>query len=134
MLTQRTVSPTPQQVVVVEDDESTLQFLTLVLTEVGGYRVITCRSGATAVDCVRTTQPQAVILDTHLETPDMGWQVLRELKADPRLAAIPVIVSSADARAIHEHAAVLRSTGSASLSKPFVVDDLLGLVQGLLGS
>ncbi len=121
-------------IVVIDDDAPMLEFLNILLSEVANYTVTLCHSAAAAVECVRAAHPQAIILDTHLETADAGWAVLRQLKADPILASIPVIVCSADPNDLQDHAALLQSSGSVSLPKPFEVDDLLGLLQASLGS
>jgi signal transduction histidine kinase/CheY-like chemotaxis protein len=51
--------------------------------------------GTMTVELARELQPVLILLDLHL--PDMsGEEALRQLKADPRTASIPVVVLSAD--------------------------------------
>jgi signal transduction histidine kinase/CheY-like chemotaxis protein len=51
--------------------------------------------GTMALELARELQPVLILLDLHL--PDMsGEEALRQLKADPRTASIPVVVLSAD--------------------------------------
>jgi CheY-like chemotaxis protein len=79
-------------VVVIEDDRSSLELLTLYL-EGAGVEVVGERDGPSGLDTVRRRHPAAVVLDIRL--PDMdGWEVLTALKADPVTAEIPVVVVS----------------------------------------
>jgi signal transduction histidine kinase/DNA-binding response OmpR family regulator len=79
-------------VVVIEDDRSSLELLTLYL-EGAGVDVVGERDGPSGLDTVRRRHPAAVVLDIRL--PDMdGWEVLTALKADPVTAEIPVVVVS----------------------------------------
>jgi signal transduction histidine kinase/CheY-like chemotaxis protein len=79
-------------VVVVEDDRRSFDVLRAYL-EAEGVRVVRARDGAEGLDTVRRLSPAGVILDILLPGID-GWDVLAQLKADPRTAQIPVIVVS----------------------------------------
>jgi CheY-like chemotaxis protein len=56
-----------------------------------GFRVAPAVSGEQALQLARELQPSAITLDVLMPGMD-GWAVLAELKADPALAAIPVIM------------------------------------------
>jgi signal transduction histidine kinase/CheY-like chemotaxis protein len=79
-------------VVVVEDDRRSFDLLRAHL-EAAGVRVVGARDGEEGLDTVRRLSPAGVILDILLPGID-GWEVLAQLKADPRTARIPVIVVS----------------------------------------
>jgi signal transduction histidine kinase/CheY-like chemotaxis protein len=79
-------------VVVVEDDRRSFDLLRAYL-EAAGARVVSARDGEEGLDTVRQLSPAGVILDILLPGID-GWEVLAQLKADPRTTAIPVIVVS----------------------------------------
>lgn len=79
-------------IVVVEDDSPTRELLTLYLAE-GGYQVTTVKNGDEAVATIRELHPFAIILDVMLPGKD-GWQILQELKTDPDLKEIPVVMAS----------------------------------------
>src|SRR6266516_1134346 len=79
-------------VVVVEDDRRSFDLLRVYL-EAAGARVVGARNGEEGLDTVRRLSPAGVILDILLPGID-GWEVLAQLKADPRTAPIPVIVVS----------------------------------------
>jgi len=86
-----TAGPGPT-VVVVEDDRRSFDLLRAYLETVG-VRVVGARDGEEGLDTVRRLSPAGVILDILLPGID-GWEVLAQLKADPRTAPIPVIVVS----------------------------------------
>jgi signal transduction histidine kinase/DNA-binding response OmpR family regulator len=79
-------------VVVIEDDRSSLELLTLYLEGVG-VQVVGARNGQEGLEAVRRLHPAAVVLDIRLPGLD-GWEVLTVLKADPVTAQVPVVVVS----------------------------------------
>lgn len=79
-------------ILVVEDDPSTSEMLTLFLKQ-GGYNVAHAYNGDDALEKVKKLKPFAVLLDVMLPGKD-GWEVLQELKSDPETRDIPVIISS----------------------------------------
>jgi len=76
-------------VLIVDDDATNLAILSRLLR--GHYRVLAARSGPAALAVVRTLPfPDIVLLDIMM--PDMsGYEVLKQLQADPTTAHIPVI-------------------------------------------
>ena len=88
-------------VMVVDDDDDIRETITLLL-QGEGYTTLESRSGREALARLKAGGEVAVIL-LDLRMPDMsGPEVFRELKGDPALARIPVVVMSGDnaARAI----------------------------------
>jgi CheY-like chemotaxis protein len=77
-------------VLVVDDDPAVHEVLTPTLTK-NGYRVIHARDGAEALATLRKTPPDVMTLDVMMPNVD-GWSVLAEMKSDPALAHIPVIM------------------------------------------
>ena len=67
---------------VVEDDRRSFDLLRVYL-ETAGARVVGARDGEEGLDTVRRLSPAGVILDILLPGVD-GWEVLAQLKADPR--------------------------------------------------
>jgi CheY-like chemotaxis protein len=87
---------TPLRVLVVEDLEDAADTLALLL-RLAGYDVALARSGLDALKVAPLWQPQVVLLD--LKLPDLhGYQVAERLRADPRLAGIPLIAVTGYAR------------------------------------
>jgi signal transduction histidine kinase/DNA-binding response OmpR family regulator len=79
-------------VLVVEDNAGAAHIMSVHLAR-GGYRVEVATQGREALDKARALSPAAITLDVML--PDLdGWEVLRELKANPETRDIPVIIAS----------------------------------------
>ena len=79
-------------VVVIEDDDDSAALLKETLRR-AGYRVLRASSGAEGLRLAREHDPAAVTLDVMMPEMD-GWRVLQAMRADRRLASIPVIVCS----------------------------------------
>ena len=58
-----------------------------------GYCVVTAANGAEGLRIAAEVAPDVITLDIMMPGMD-GWAVLSKLKADPMLAAIPVIVAT----------------------------------------
>ena len=57
-------------------------------------RILTAINGQEALDTVRDLRPHVVLLDIQIPIMD-GWEVLKEIKADPELKETAVIIVSA---------------------------------------
>ena len=80
------------RVLVVDDDPQVLDMLSRHLCK-GGYRVLTAASGSEALQRAEAQRPAAITLDVMM--PDLdGWAVLAQLKDNPELSDIPVIMLS----------------------------------------
>ncbi|MEW6067573.1 MAG: response regulator [Nitrospirota bacterium] len=79
-------------ILIVEDDMPTVELLTLHLTQ-AGYKVSHAFNGEEAIQKARDLNPFAITLDVMLPKRD-GWEVLQDLKSDPKTAGIPVIIHS----------------------------------------
>jgi len=84
-------------VLVIDDDPSACELMVRSLAR-EGFRVLTADGGEEGLRKAREARPHVITLDVLM--PDMdGWTVLKELKADPKLASIPVImITMADDR------------------------------------
>jgi CheY-like chemotaxis protein len=60
-----------------------------------------------------------------------GFEILRQIRADPQLADVPVVVSSARAQATSRHQAA-ELGAAAYLTKPYRKADLLEIVESLI--
>ena len=80
------------RVLVVEDDPAAAHLIESHLVS-AGYDVTLCDRPAGAVDLAAKLQPAAITVDIIMK-PLNGWELLGNLKSDPRTARIPVIVIS----------------------------------------
>ena len=86
-------SRSPELVLVVDDDERNRRLAVDVL-RLAGLRTVEAGTGAEALSLASAELPDLVLLD--LQLPDLdGVQVARELRADARTAAIPLVALSA---------------------------------------
>jgi signal transduction histidine kinase/CheY-like chemotaxis protein len=85
-------APEPQTntVLVIDDDTTVHDLMQRSLTR-EGFNVVVASSGAEGLLKAKEVRPSAITLDVFMPGID-GWTVLSELKADPVLAPIPVIL------------------------------------------
>lgn len=88
-------------VLLIDDDPAILHMYTLKFSLQTEYRFATANSPASGVRLAQRTVPDLILLDLVLPKSDglpqlldkrVGFQVLRELKADPRTNRIPVVI------------------------------------------
>jgi CheY-like chemotaxis protein len=82
-----------QYILVVDDDGDFREALCEVLSE-AGYPVQQAASGEEALARVEEEAPGMMLLDLKMPGID-GWGVMERLRADPRWAAIPILILSA---------------------------------------
>jgi len=84
-----------ERVLVIDDEPDLLELVRLHLSE-AGFHVETAASGREAREQLRRGRPDVMVLDLML--PDVsGTEICRELRADPELADLPVIMLTAKA-------------------------------------
>ncbi len=84
----------PPLILLVDDDRDFLDIHRRLL-EASGYRVVCCRGVEEAWTFLAGERPALVISDLMMQARDDGFGLTRRLKADPRLAAVPVILLTA---------------------------------------
>ena len=77
-------------ILVIDDDATTRDLMRRYLIR-EGYRVEEASNGREGLERARELKPTAITLDVMMPVMD-GWAVLQELKADPELADIPVVM------------------------------------------
>jgi CheY-like chemotaxis protein len=118
--------------VVVDDDPGVRDLLGAVLAE-EGYHAALYANAPAALAALHAAVPRAIILDVRVDGRGDGWHLLEQVRADPALGSVPVIVMTADAEALRQHAAGLYGDGLPLLAKPFDLDELLSIVQQHIG-
>lgn len=118
----------PGSTVLVVDDDPLIQQLVTGQLAPAGFKVVVAEDGIAALKRARELKPQAILLDIHLPKLD-GWSVLSQLKSEPGLAGIPVILIS-----VEEQRARGFSLGACEyLVKPVEPERLVEVVQRSLG-
>ncbi|MCZ6855738.1 MAG: response regulator [Gammaproteobacteria bacterium] len=115
----------PGSVLVIDDDESARDLLRRTL-ENDGFNVVTAASGSEGFVLARKLLPAVITLDVAMPGTD-GWRVLRELKADPQLQNIPVVMVSI----IHDQNLGYALGADEYLTKPVDRDRLVTVVRQL---
>lgn len=83
-------------ILIVDDEEINLEFFDIMLSKLG-FRVEKARDGQEALEKIRETIPDLILLDNIMPKLS-GWEVTRLLKTDPEYAAyssIPIVMFSA---------------------------------------
>lgn len=82
------------RVFLIDDDPLLHDAVKMILAPLG-YRVDGRLTGPKGLEALRADPPDLVLLDVMLATPSEGFHLLYQMRQDPRLRSIPVIVLSA---------------------------------------
>lgn len=88
------------KILVVDDDPDLVETVSMML-ESQGHKVVPAYGGIEGLQKVRVESPDAVVLDVMMPDKD-GFEVCKEMKADPALREIPVLLLTAVASKISE--------------------------------
>jgi two-component system response regulator VicR len=120
-----------KRVVCIEDEPEMIDLVRLILGR-KGFDVIGANGGIEGLEVVKAEKPDLVLLD--LMMPDMdGWEVYQQLKADPVLSEIPVVVVTAKAQSIDKVLGLHIAKVDDYITKPFGPQELLESVEKILG-
>jgi DNA-binding response OmpR family regulator len=113
------------KILVAEDENQIAEMITFKLTN-SGHQVIRAQDGEQAIVLAGRELPQLVLLDAMMPGLN-GFEVLRRLKADDALRAIPVIMVTAKG---HERDVLSGLRGGAVdyIVKPFSLKELAARV------
>jgi len=112
--------------VVVVDDSLTVRRITQRLLEREGYRVTVAKDGLDGLDKLALEVPAVLLTDIEMPRMD-GFDLVRNLRADARMAHLPVVMITS--RIAQKHRDYASELGvDHYLGKPYAEDELLGLV------
>jgi two-component system, cell cycle response regulator DivK len=116
--------------VLVADDEEDMRCLyqMAIEAEVAQARVITVVNGAEAVEACAASLPDVVVMDISMPVMD-GLTATGRIKADPRMAGIPVLGLTG---AVWDEKKVRAAGCDGYLTKPCFVEDLLAEIERVL--
>jgi len=114
------------------DDEEDLVYLMKLRLEFQNYQVIPLSTSTEALRVTKMEKPDLVLLDIMM--PDKnGYEVCKELKADPATHKIPVILFTAKPQAKERIVDLYESVGADDyVMKEFELDKLLSKIKILL--
>ncbi len=115
--------------VLLVEDRAFLRYAFGRLLRLHGYEVMEANDGREALDCIEDFHPQLVVTDLMMPVMD-GVELIRQLRADPETADLPVIAITADATAQAE--AQAREAGAVDfITKPIDRPSLLDRLRAL---
>lgn len=112
--------------VLITDDSLVIRAVVRSHLEAEGYHVVEAVDGTAALEQCRRLPPDVILLDIEMPGPD-GYEVLAELKADPKLMDLPVVFLTT----LTEMEDVLRGLRGGAhdyLKKPFEPAELVARV------
>ena len=111
------------KVLIIDDDPALRDAVSRMLTREGFWAAV-ASDGESGLRMARSLHPHLITLDIAMPGLD-GWHVLAQLKADPDLAAIPVVVITVLEDQVRSY-----ELGAAEyLHKPISKEDLLGAIE-----
>ena len=116
-------------VLVADDDTDILRFMELNL-RLEGFEVVTARDGPDALAKAFAIRPDLVLLDVRMPGLD-GYTLCARIRADARLAEIPVVIVTANYGTAEVEAA-RRAGADDFLIKPFLPATLLDMAKTLV--
>jgi len=114
---------------VADDHEVNLTILSRYL-EANGWRVIAAHDGNDALERVRADRPDVVLMDIQMPNMD-GLAALRSIRADPEIAATPVIAVTALAMP-GDRERCIDAGADDYLAKPVHLGELLSVVDQII--
>jgi len=116
-------------ILLIEDNDQN-RYLTTYLLEAHGYEVTSAVDGRQGIEAAGREVPGLILLDIQLPTMD-GYDVARELRADPRLEDVPIVAVTSYAMAgDREKAIAAGCTGY--IEKPIDPETFVGQVERYL--
>jgi two-component system cell cycle response regulator DivK len=119
-----------KRILIVEDQEDLRGVLRTLLAG-SGYEVAEAADGRAGVAHAKSEPPDLILMDIQMPVMD-GYEATRQIKADPKLKAIPIVAVSSFAMKGDEEKA-----GAAGfdhyVTKPYSPVQLLRFIRGFLG-
>ncbi len=118
------------KIVCVEDEPDVIELIRVILRD-PMYDFTGALGGQQGIDTIREIKPDLVFLDLMMPDVD-GWAVYRQMKADPELRSIPVILVTAKADNIDKVLAMHIAKVDDYVTKPFGPRELTESVRRVL--
>jgi len=120
-----------RDVLLVEDEPNIIEAIRFILSR-DGWQVRTHADGVSALEAVRAARPDVLVLDVMLPGRS-GFDVLRDIRADADLAAVPVLMLTAKGQDRDRQLAE-RAGATRFMTKPFSNREVLAAVRELAGA
>jgi CheY-like chemotaxis protein len=122
----------PTATILIVDDEPVIRHALVTLLRRHGYGTLTAETGEQGSRIARELQPHLILLNIQLPGKN-GWEVQRELAADPVTQSIPVVAITGFPSGISRNAAI-ENGFSGFLEKPFRYSQLIAALDQVLAA
>jgi two-component system, OmpR family, response regulator len=117
-------------VLIAEDEPSILESLDFILRR-AGFSIEAVTDGDAALSALRRDRPKVLVLDVMLPKRS-GFEVLKLIRTDDALKALPVLILTAKGQA--QDRRIAEELGADSfVTKPYANADVVGEVRRLMG-
>jgi CheY-like chemotaxis protein len=116
-------------ILIIEDNEKNRKLARDVL-QVKGYKTIESETAEKGLELARNQSPALILMDIQLPGMD-GITAMKQLKASPNTAKIPIIAITASAMT-HNRTTMLAAGFDGYQTKPITLKDFLGEVERVL--
>jgi len=126
-------SQDPQKLILVVDDEPDIIAFLTTLIEDNGFEAVAARDGAEAMDRVKARRPDLITLDITMPEKS-GVRFYRELKTDPDLKQIPVVIVTGVTGGFDKFISTRKQVPPPEgfIAKPIEKDKFIQTLQGLI--
>jgi signal transduction histidine kinase/DNA-binding response OmpR family regulator len=126
------LAPAPEakpslKILIADDQQDNIALLSRYL-ENEGYACMTARDGAMTVSKMRTEMPDLLLLDVNMPVKD-GFEALQEIRTDPAIGHIPVIILTAARLESADMQYALNMGADDYITKPFDRRELLARIR-----
>jgi CheY-like chemotaxis protein len=116
------------RILIIEDNPANLELMVYLL-KAFGHVPVTARDGAEGL-ALAGERPDLILCDIQLPDVD-GWELARRMRADPALAAVPLVAVTALAM-VGDRDRVLQAGFDGYLSKPIEPETFVSSVESFL--
>jgi len=121
-----------KKIIVIDDEPDIVTFLTLLLED-NGYATISAKDGQEGFEKINAEHPDLVLLDITMPEKS-GVRCYREMRSDPGLKSIPVVIVTGVAKEFKNFISTRRQVPPPDgfIAKPIDKKELLDLVARLI--
>jgi CheY-like chemotaxis protein len=117
--------------IMVVDDEPDIVYLVSKMLKKEGYEVIEAFSGSRALEKLKKTTPDLILLDVMMPGLN-GWETAKAIKSDPATRSIPIAMLTVKSSEEDKEKSFHYSHSDAHIPKPIMREKMLKTVQWLI--
>ena len=119
----------PNPKILLAEDDPTMVSLLKTLLKMEGFDIVALHSDADVIQAVKNEKPDLLLLDVHL-SHQSGLDILDQLRGADETRKVRVVMSSG--ASVKEEC--MRRGANGFLMKPYMPDDLIGLLKQTLSA